>query len=233
MHHAHCSLSLPPLPFLPPSLSLLSHLFPGGTTHSTNDQLNVSPRGGGAGGSAVVAGDSSTLAPGSGLLNVSKSHKRSQSEGAIHRYMYMYTCIVHVEWFFACICTCTYYIFRIYCTYYRSELESPSAGDRALNKGKRSYWTLIIFLTFDTFYISHSQWSWPVVRKIWRNCYSTSNSSTLKVHARTCYVALSPDHSHILFIKNVGADWGWGQGDIHMSACVHVFVMFLHMDVDN
>ena len=76
---------------LPPSLSLLSHLFPGGTA---NDQLSVSPRGGGAGGSAVVVGDSSTLAPGSGLLNVSKSHKRSRSEGAIHnviteRYMYM------------------------------------------------------------------------------------------------------------------------------------------------
>ena len=64
-------------------LSLLSHLhvFPGGIA---NDQLNVSPRGGGAGGSAVVAGDSSTLAPGSGLLNVAKSHKRSRSDGAIH-----------------------------------------------------------------------------------------------------------------------------------------------------
>ena len=66
--------------------------FTGGISRSTDsDQLSVSPRaegerGVGGGGSGMVAGDSSTLGPpGSGLLNVSKSHKRSRSEGAIHR----------------------------------------------------------------------------------------------------------------------------------------------------
>ena len=135
VYHALCLLS-PSLLF---SLSLLSHLFPGGTA---NDQLNVSPQGGGAGGSAVVAGDSSTLAPGSELLNVSKRHKRSRSEGAIHnviteRYVY-----IHVYMYSACgMIFCMY----TFCIYYRSELESPSAGDRALNKGKRSSNKINIF----------------------------------------------------------------------------------------
>ena len=46
-----------------------------------------------------------------------------------------------------------------FCIYYRSELDSPSAGDRTLNKGKRSYNNIItcndiilniIQLTFNT-----------------------------------------------------------------------------------
>ena len=120
------------------SLSLFSHLSPG---VAVNDQLNVSPRGGGAGGSAVVAGDSSTLAPGSGLLNVAKSHKRSRSDGAIHnvvteRYMYIhvYTCMYSAYGMI-------FYMYTFCILYYRSELDSPSAGDRTLNKGtcKTSY----------------------------------------------------------------------------------------------
>jgi hypothetical protein len=115
------SLSLPPhpLPSLPPPSSLLpprfSHLYPGGIIHSTEDQLRVSPRGGG--GSGMAAGDSSTLAPGSGLLNVSKSHKRSRSEGTIHnvnteRYMVLSTCTCMYS---ACTCTCKIFnIMRVY-----------------------------------------------------------------------------------------------------------------------
>ncbi len=43
----------------------------------------------------MVVGGTSTLGPGSGQLNITKSHKRSRSEGTIHsviteRYMYLY-----------------------------------------------------------------------------------------------------------------------------------------------
>ena len=82
--------SLPQLPLFHSPFSLSCPSLPGGISRSTEDQKSISPRGGGeeggggGGGGVMAIGGSSTLRPGSGQLNVSKTHKRSRSEGAIH-----------------------------------------------------------------------------------------------------------------------------------------------------